>query len=324
MPEPHNLSDLPPRLLIAVGGNAIHPEGIKGTSEEQMTAAAEAAQTLLPILELERELVVTHGNGPGVGKTILRQVLARHRVTPMSLDICVANTQGVTAYLLMQAFENALRNTGNPRHAIGLVTQVEVDPSDPAFAQPTKPIGYFFTEEEAKSLEAEFGWTMVEDAGRGWRQVVPSPEPRHICDISLVDALASRGTIVIAGGGGGIPVVRDAAGIRRGIEAVIDKDLTSQHMANVLGIEHMMILTSVSQVALHFGTDREQRLGTVSVSQMKRYQGAGHFAAGSMGPKVEAAIRFIERGGRRAIIAHLEESLPALMGEVGTHIVADD
>jgi len=324
MTEPHSPSDLPPRLLIAVGGNAIHPEGIKGTSEEQMTVAAEAAQTLLPILELERELVVTHGNGPGVGKTILRQVLARHRVTPMSLDICVANTQGVTAYLLMQAFENALRNTGNPRHAIGLVTQVEVDPSDPAFAQPTKPIGYFFTEEEAKSLEAEFGWTMVEDAGRGWRQVVPSPEPRHICDISLVDALASRGTIVIAGGGGGIPVVRDAAGIRRGIEAVIDKDLTSQHMANVLGIEHMMILTSVSQVALHFGTDREQRLGTVSVSQMKRYQGEGHFAAGSMGPKVEAAIRFIERGGKRAIIAHLEESLPALMGEVGTHIVADD
>ena len=324
MTETHSPSDLPPRLLIAVGGNAIHPEGIKGTPEEQMTVAAEAAQTLLPILELERELVVTHGNGPGVGKTILRQVLARHRVTPMSLDICVANTQGVTAYLLMQAFENALRNAGNPRHAIGLVTQVEVDPSDPAFAQPTKPIGYFYSKEEAKSLEAEFGWTMVEDAGRGWRQVVASPEPKHICDISLVDALASRGTIVIAGGGGGIPVVRDAGGIRRGIEAVIDKDLTSQHMANVLGIEHMMILTSVSQAALHFGTERAQRLGTVPVSQMKRYQVEGHFADGSMGPKVEAAIRFIERGGKRAIIAHLEESLPALMGKAGTHIVADD
>ena len=324
MTETHSPSDLPPRLLIAVGGNAIHPEGIKGTPEEQMTVAAEAAQTLLPILELERELVVTHGNGPGVGKTILRQVLARHRVTPMSLDICVANTQGVTAYLLMQAFENALRNAGNPRHAIGLVTQVEVDPNDPAFEQPTKPIGYFYSEEEAKSLEAEFGWTMKEDAGRGWRQVVPSPEPQHICDISLVDALASRGTIVIAGGGGGIPVVRDAAGIRRGIEAVIDKDLTSQHMATVLGIEHMMIPTSVSQVALHFGTDRAQRLGTVSVSQMKRYQDEGHFADGSMGPKVEATIRFIERGGKRAIIAHLEESLPALMGEAGTQIVADD
>jgi carbamate kinase len=324
MTETHSPTDLPARLLIAVGGNAIHPEGIKGTPEEQMTVAAEAAQTLLPILELERELVVTHGNGPGVGKTILRQVLARRRVTPMSLDICVANTQGVTAYLLMQAFENALRNAGNPRHAIGLVTQVEVDPSDRAFAQPTKPIGYFYNEEEAKSLEVEFGWKMVEDAGRGWRQVVASPEPKHICDISLVDALASRGTIVIAGGGGGIPVVRDVGGIRRGIEAVIDKDLTSQHMANVLGIEHMMILTSVSQVALNFGTDRVQRLGTVSVSQMKRYQGEGHFADGSMGPKVEAAIRFIERGGKRAIIAHLEDSLPALMGKAGTHIIADD
>ena len=145
-----------------------------------------------------------------------------------------------------------------------------------------------------------------------------------MCDISLVDALASRGTIVIAGGGGGIPVVRDAGGIRRGIEAVIDKDLTSQHMANVLGIEHMMILTSVSQVALNFGTDRAEWLGTVPVSQMKRYQVEGHFADGSMGPKVEAAIRFIERGGKHAIIAHLEESLPALMGKAGTHIVADE
>ena len=219
-------SDPPPRLLIAVGGNAIHPAGITGTSEEQMPVAAKTAEIMLPILELERQLVVTHGNGPGVGKTILRQVLARHRVTPMSLDICVANTQGVTAYLLMQAFENALRQAGNSRHAIGLVTQVEVDPNDPAFNQPTKPVGYFYTEEEARSLQTELGWTMTEDAGRGWRQVVPSPEPRHICDISLIDALASRGTIVIAGGGGGIPVVRDKVGVRHGIEALNDKQLT--------------------------------------------------------------------------------------------------
>ena len=170
-----------------------------------MQTAARAARTLLPILELERELIVTHGNGPGVGKTIMRQVLARHRVTPMSLDICVANTQGVTAYLLMQAFENALRGAGNPRHAVGLVTQVEVDPADPAFASPSKPVGYFFDQQQAGDLAEEFGWTLKEDAGRGWRQVVPSPEPQHICDISLIDALARRGTIVIAGGGGGIP-----------------------------------------------------------------------------------------------------------------------
>ena len=279
---------------------------------------------MLPILELERQLVVTHGNGPGVGKTILRQVLARHRVTPMSLDICVANTQGVTAYLLMQAFENALRQVGNSRHAIGLVTQVEVDPNDPAFNQPTKPVGYFYSEEEARSLQTELGWTMTEDAGRGWRQVVPSPEPRHICDISLIDALASRGTIVIAGGGGGIPVVRDKLGVRHGIEAVIDKDLTSQHMANVLGIEHMMILTGVRKVALNFGTDKERALNRVSVSEMKRYQGQGHFATGSMGPKVEAAVRFIEHGGIRVVIAHLDEALEGLLGEAGTHIVPDE
>jgi len=323
MEEAPTFLNLPPRLLIAVGGNAIHPEGIKGTPEEQMNVAAKAAEILLPILELEQELVITHGNGPGVGKTILRQVLARHRVTPMSLDICVANTQGVTAYLLMQAFENALRNVGNPRHAIGLVTQVEVDPNDLAFSTPSKPIGYFYSEEEAKKLELEFGWTMIEDAGRGWRQVVPSPEPRHICDISLIDALASRGTIVIAGGGGGIPVVRDTRGIRRGIEAVIDKDLTSQHMANILGIEHMMILTSVSQVALNYGTRKERKLGEVSLSEIKQYQREGHFAAGSMDPKVEAAIRFMERGGKHVIIGHLEESLAALAGEAGTHIVLD-
>jgi carbamate kinase len=324
MTEPYLASDLPPRLLIAVGGNAIHPAGITGTPEEQMEVAARAAQVLLPILELERELVITHGNGPGVGKTILRQVLARHRVAPMSLDICVANTQGVTAYLLMQAFENALRKAGNSRHAIGLVTQVEVDPNDPAFIQPTKPVGYFYSEEEARDLQSELGWTMLEDAGRGWRQVVPSPEPRHICDISLIDALASRGTIVIAGGGGGIPVVRGELGIRHGIEAVIDKDLTSQHMANVLGIEHMMILTGVRKVVLNFGTGEEQELNSVSVSEMKRYQSQGHFAAGSMGPKVEAAIRFIERGGKRAVIAHLEEALQGLLGGAGTHIVADN
>ncbi len=323
MQEASTSLNLPPSLLIAVGGNAIHPEGIKGTPEEQMTVAAKAAEMLLPILELEQELIITHGNGPGVGKTILRQVLARHRVTPMSLDICVANTQGVTAYLLMQAFENALRNAGNPRHAIGLVTQVEVDPNDLAFTRPSKPIGYFYSEAEARSLEIEFGWTMAEDAGRGWRQVVPSPEPRHICDISLIEALASRGTIVIAGGGGGIPVVRDTRGIRHGIEAVIDKDLTSQHMANILGIEHMMILTSVSQVALNYGTQEERKLGEVSLSEIKQYQREGHFAAGSMGPKVEAAIRFMERGGKRVIIGHLEESLAALTGKAGTHIVLD-
>ena len=315
---------IPKRLLIAVGGNAIHPAGIKGTSEEQISYAAAAGRALLPILELGNELVITHGNGPAVGKVLMRQALSRESVAPMSLDICVANTQGATAYILGQAFENALREAGNKRHVVGLVTQVEVDPKDPGFGDPTKPIGYFYSEEDAKALGEQMGWVMKEDAGRGWRMVVASPDPKHICDISLVEALSARGTVVIAGGGGGIPVVRGENGVRHGVEAVIDKDLTSALMANVLGIQHIMILTGVSRVAINFGKPDQRELDRVTVSEMRRYLEEGHFPEGSMGPKVEAAIRFIDRGGRRVIIGHLEEALPALRGETGTHIVADD
>ena len=314
---------IPKRLLVAVGGNAIQPSGIRGTSEEQVSIALNTGRALLPILELDNELVITHGNGPAVGKVLMRQALARPDVVPMSLDICVANTQGATAYILGQAFENALREAGNPRHVVGLVTQVEVDEHDPAFQRPTKPVGYFFTEEQAKGLSDEMGWTMKEDAGRGWRLVVPSPMPKHVCDISLVEALMSRGTVVIAGGGGGVPVVRDSRGVRRGLEAVVDKDLTSALMANVLGIEDIMILTAVSKVAIHFGTPQQRELDRITVTEAKKYLEEGHFPEGSMGPKVQAAIKFIEGGGKRAIIAHLDEALPALRGETGTHIVAD-
>ncbi len=225
---------IPDRLIVAIGGNAIHPSGIRGTSEEQVTVAGDTAKALLPLLECDNQLIVTHGNGPGVGKVLMRQALSRDKVAPMSLDICVANTQGVTAYLLVQAFENALREVGNQRHVVGLVTQVEVDPDDPSFSNPTKPVGYFYSEKEAQQLAETLGWTMREDSGRGWRMVVGSPRPQHVCDISLVEVLASRGTVVIAGGGGGVPVVRDERGVRRGVEAVIDKDLTTAHMATSL------------------------------------------------------------------------------------------
>ncbi|MDF1593300.1 MAG: carbamate kinase [Desulfobacterales bacterium] len=315
---------IPDRLLIAVGGNAIHPAGIRGTSEEQFQYAAAAGRSLLPIMLLENELIITHGNGPGVGKVIMRQTIARDRVAPMSLDICVANSQGGIAYVLMQAFENALREAGNQRHVVCLLTQVEVDPEDPAFNHATKPIGYFFSNDEAKALAKELGWQMREDSGRGWRLVVPSPKPKHICDISLVEAVAKRGTIIIAGGGGGIPVVRDRRGVRRGIEAVIDKDLTSAHMANVLGIKDMMILTGVPHIMLHFGTPRQKEITSATVAEMRRYVAEGHFPEGSMGPKVEAAIRFIEGGGNRVIISQLETAFAALKGETGTHICRDD
>lgn len=311
------------RLLIAVGGNAIHPESTKGTPEEQIALAAAAARALLPVMELDNELIVTHGNGPVVGKILMRQAIARDHVVPMTLDICVAHSQGGIAYLLMQAFENALRQADNPRHVVCLLTQVEVDPNDPAFQNPTKPVGYFFTEKEARAIGQTLSWEMREDAGRGWRRVVPSPKPKHIVDISLIDAIAKRGAVVIAGGGGGIPVLRGPKGIRRGVEAVIDKDLTSALIANVLKIEHMMILTAVSRVAVHFRTPQQRDLDRVAVSEMRRYLSEGHFAAGSMGPKVEAALKFIQGGGKRAIIAHLNEALPALRGETGTHIFPD-
>ena len=274
-------------------------------------------------LELENELIITHGNGPGIGKVLMRQALAHKQVAPMSLDICVANTQGVTAYLLVQAFENALRNAGNQRHVVGLVTQVEVDANDPGFKNPTKPVGYFYNEKEAENLTEKMGWTMKEDSGRGWRMVVASPKPKHICDISLFEYLSSNGTIVIGGGGGGVPVVRNSQGLRSGVEAVIDKDLTTAHMANVLGFEDIMILTAVSQVAINFGKPEQQELGHITVSEAKRYFEEGQFPAGSMGPKIEAAIRFIEGGGKRATIGHLEEALPALLGKAGTHIFPD-
>lgn len=313
--------ELPDRLVVAIGGNATHPEDISGTTEEQKQVARQTADALLPLMQRDGELIVTHGNGPVVGKIMMRQMLTMDRIPPMSMDICVAHSQGGIGYLLMQAMENALREVGNSRHVAALLTQVEVDADDPAFNNPTKFVGPFFTEDEARRIEAELGWLMREDSGRGWRHVVPSPQPRHICDISLVAELAKRGSVVIAGGGGGIPVVRRSDGVRSGLPAVIDKDLTSAHLANVLGIEELLIVTAVSRVAINFGRPDRSDLSEIRVAELKRLHADGHFPPGSMGPKVEAAIRFVENGGKRAIIGHLEEIMPGLFGESGTHVV---
>ena len=315
---------LPSRLLVAIGGNATHPENIRGTSDEQKELAARTAQALLPLAQLDNELILTHGNGPVVGKILMRQALTSQRIPPMSLDICVAHSQGGIAYLLVQALENALREVDNARHVACLLTQVEVDAEDPAFQNPTKPVGPFFTEDEAEALTRELGWLMREDSGRGWRHVVPSPRPRHIVDLSLIQVLARRGTIVVAGGGGGIPVIRGPKGVRHGVAAVIDKDLTSAHMANVLDIRHLMILTAVSKVAVNYGRPDQRFLDRASLRELKALQAEGHFPPGSMGPKVAAAIRFLESGGERVIIGHLDEAMAALRGEAGTHVLSDD
>ena len=313
--------DIPKRILVAIGGNATHPEDIEGTSREQKDIAANTAQALLPLALGDNELVITHGNGPVVGKILMRQALTRGTIAPMPLDICVAHSQGGIAYLLVQALENALREADSPRHVACLLTQVEVDPDDAAFKNPTKPIGTFYSEEEAMAIGREMGWTMREDAGRGWRHVVPSPDPRHVCDISLVQMLSHGGTVVVAAGGGGIPVIRGPKGVRRGVRAVIDKDLTSALLANVLGIRLMMILTAVPRVSVNFGKPDQRDLELVTVQILRAYQEEGHFPKGSMGPKVEAALRFLDGGGDRVIITHLETVEAALRGDAGTHVV---
>lgn len=277
---------VPQSLLVAIGGNATHPESIRGTTEEQERVAERAAQALLPLIRSNNRILITHGNGPVVGKILLRMMLTREQIPPMRLDVCVAHSQGGIGYLLMQALENAMRRAGIERQAACVVTQVEVDAHDPAFDAPSKPIGPFFSEPEARAFEAG-GWRMMDDAG----------------------------------GGGGIPVVRDAKGDWQGVQAVVDKDLTSALLARSLGVPDLLLLTAVDRVAIDFNTPRQRYLDQVTLAELRLHQQAGHFARGSMGPKIEAAIRHLEGGGRRAVIGHLEHALPALAGHSGTHVV---
>ena len=318
----HGTYAVPKRLLVAVGGNAIHPGTSDGTVDQQLAIAAHTGSCLLPIMSLDNELIITHGNGPVVGKILMRQALARARIPPMSMDICVAHSQGGIAYILMQACENTLRTHGSSRHVVCLLTQVEVDPDDAAFATPTKPVGFFYAEDEAREISTALGWQMCEDAGRGWRYVVPSPMPKHIVDISLIETVAKNGAVVIAGGGGGIPVVREANGTRRGVDAVIDKDLSSALLANVLDVKVMMILTGVTNVSVNYATPEQRNLHHTTLAEITALHEAGEFATGSMGPKVEAAIRFLTGGGQRAVIAHLDDAEAALYGNAGTQILA--
>jgi carbamate kinase len=309
------------RLVVAIGGNATHPENIRGTTGEQEEIARRAARSLRPLVQAVPQIVITHGNGPVVGKILLRQYYAREHVPPMRLDICVAHSQGGIGHLLMQGLEDELARAEIDRRVACLVTRVEVDADDPAFSNPTKPIGPFFSAEEARNLHQALGWTMMEDAGRGWRYVVPSPRPRAILERELISSLAAQGVVVIAAGGGGIPMVLRADGSYGGVPAVIDKDLTSALLAAEMGADALLILTAVARVAAHFRQPRQRELETVSASELEGYRRDGHFAKGSMGPKVQAALRYIAAGGKRAIIAHLDQAADAIAGKAGTHVV---
>jgi carbamate kinase len=307
--------------VVAIGGNATHPENIRGTTGEQEEIAARAARALRPLVEAAPEIVITHGNGPVVGKIVLRQYYAREHVPPMRLDVCVAHSQGGIGHLLMQGLEDELARAESERRVACVITRVEVNAEDPAFQRPTKPIGPFFSAAEAEEMRRAHGWNMVEDAGRGWRYVVPSPQPRGILDLELIAGLARQGVAVIAAGGGGIPMVLRADGSYGGVPAVVDKDLTSALLASELEADVLLILTAVARVAVDFRKSTQRDLETVTASELEGHRRGGQFAEGSMGPKVQAALKFVAAGGKRAIIAHLDQAADALAGKAGTHVV---
>jgi len=312
---------MPDSLIVAIGGNATHPENIRGTTEEQEQIAAAAARSLRPLVEAAPELVITHGNGPVVGKILLRQTYARAHIPPMRLDVCVAHTQGGIGHLLMQGLEDELSRNEVSRRVACIVTRVAVSADDPAFQHPSKPVGPFFSAEEAESLQRSLGWNMMEDAGRGWRHCVASPEPRSVLNADVIRKLLDAGMLVIAGGGGGVPVTRDGRGEWTGVQAVIDKDLTSAVLASQMEADTLLMLTSVERVAVDFRKRTQRDLETVTASELAAYQKEGQFPAGSMGPKVQAALNFVAAGGRRAIIAHLDKVGDALAGKTGTHVL---
>jgi carbamate kinase len=310
-------------VVVAFGGNAIAPSGSRGTIEEQRANVRAMAAQLARLIVAGHHVVVTHGNGPQVGEIMLKSELARDTVPPITLDVGGAMSQGQIGYLLQQEIGNILAGGPHTVAVCSLVTQVVVDERDRAFAVPTKPIGRFYAEEEAARLTSERGWRMVEDAGRGYRRVVPSPTPQEIIEWPAIKALVDTGMVVIAAGGGGVPVVRNQDGTLRGVEAVIDKDFASQRLATLVGARTLALLTEVENVAVDFGTPKQRPLGTVTVDELERHLADGQFPAGSMGPKVQAAIQFLHAGGTRAVITSPARIADALEDRgVGTQVFA--
>lgn len=310
-------------VVIALGGNAILQAGQKGTYKEQQENVRLAAESVAELMKAGHRVVLTHGNGPQVGNILLQQEAAAATVPPMPLDVCGSQTQGMLGYMFQQELGNALRRRGLHHPVATIVTQCEVKADDPAFGSPCKPVGPFYDEARAQQAMAEKGWQMKEDRARGgWRRVVASPTPVSIVERDSINRLVEAGTLVIASGGGGVPVVRGEDGSLKGVEAVIDKDLAGYVLAMDVKADVFMVLTDVPQVAIRFGTPQQENLGRVTAAQMREYQQAGHFAAGSMGPKVEACLRFVEATGGRAIIGSLAEALHAVAGEAGTQISA--
>ncbi len=309
--------------VVAIGGNSLIKDEAHKSVPDQFDAVRETAVHIAEMIAQGWNVVVTHGNGPQVGFILLRSEYSRSVLHTVPLDSCGADTQGAIGYMIQQALHNEFLRRGIHRACATVVTQVLVDRNDPALQNPSKPIGSFYKEDDARVKMAQEGWSMVEDAGRGWRRVVPSPVPQEIIERDAIETLITNGFIVVAVGGGGIPVVRDSAGNLSGVEGVIDKDLASSLLASKLHADLLLISTAVEKASLHFKKPEQRDLDTITLSEAKRYYDEGHFAKGSMGPKVRAIINYLEQGGRAALITMPETIGKALAGQTGTWVVPD-
>jgi len=318
-------ADMPsPRtVVIALGGNAILQPGQVGSFEEQLVNIDAAMRRIAELVRDGWRVVLTHGNGPQVGNLLIQNALAEKVVAPMPMDVCGAESQGQIGYMLEQSLVNHLARRHLDVPVATVLTQVAVDAADEAFAHPSKPVGPFYSEEQAQTMMLEQGFAMREDAGRGWRRVVPSPEPREIVPRKAIVDMVADGILVICSGGGGVPVIRGHDGILSGVDAVIDKDLAAALLAREVRADALLILTDVPTVYVDYNTPEQRALGTVTQSEMKAFAAAGHFKAGSMGPKVAACLRFVASGGA-AVIGSLTDVVPALAGRAGTRIVPDN
>jgi carbamate kinase len=311
-----------PLVVAALGGNASYPPHIRGTAQEQIDIINGLTERLFEIVQSGYRLVLTHGNGPVVGNILFRMARTATELPPMPMDVCVAHSQGGMGYMFQQCFANTLLRHGVDRQVVSLVSQVEVDPTDTAFENPTKPVGKFFSEAVAADMAEQTGWTFGEDAGRGYRRLVASPRPRHILELATIRILLDAGVVPIAAGGGGIPVVRRPDGEYEGVAAVIDKDLTSALLAAQLGADTLLLLTGVERVAVDFGTPQQRFLDRLTAAEARELAAQGQFPPGSMGPKIQAALDYLEAGGKRVVITSLERAFEAIEGRAGTCIEA--
>ncbi len=309
------------RVIVSLGGNAILRRGDKGLIEEQSDNAGRACAFIAALAGKALSVIVTHGNGPVVGNIVLRNECARDTIAPMPLYICDADSEGGVGFIIQQAIYNQLQIIHKTGEVAAVITQVVVDADDPAFGAPTKPIGPYYSEKEAAEIKRTRGWTMAKDAVSGVRRVVPSPRPKRVVEASVIRRLADSGVIVIAAGGGGVPVVELEHGTLRGIDAVIDKDLATSLLAKETGAEMFINLTQVDMAYKGFGKPGQEPLSRLDVKTARRLLDAGEFPAGSMGPKIQAAIEFIEAGGKEVLITSPERIAEALEGRAGTRIV---